>query len=115
MKSTTLTTIGYCLVYAGILAGMVSSYFTGTPDLVDELANFSILVGISLATGTLANQVDATIQNNPKAPNSIEIGKQVLDKAEERKDVIVEQNGNAPIVSNSSEDTNQTVRRDIQS
>ena len=84
MKSNTLATIGYCLVYAGIVAGMVTSYFADIPALVEQIADFAILVGISLATGTLANNVTKTIENPVEKPNAKEIASQVIVQTKEQ-------------------------------
>ena len=92
MKSNTLATIGYCLVYAGIVAGMFTSYFADIPGLVDQIADFAILVGISLATGTLANNVTKTIENPVEKPNAKEIGSQVIVQTKEQQSNAVVEN-----------------------
>lgn len=115
MKSTTLTTIGYCLVYAGILAGMVTTYFTGLPAIVDELANFAILVGISIATGTLSSNVDKAVASNDKIPNAREIGSSVLTETKELQNNTIKQNGDTQPSVNPTQSINEVVeRKDVQ-
>lgn len=98
MKSNTLATIGYCLVYAGIVAGMVTSYFADIPNLVDQIADFAILVGISLATGTLANNVTKTIENPVENPSAKEIASKVIVQTKEQQGNAVVENTIQPNV-----------------
>lgn len=113
MKSNTLATIGYCLVYAGIVAGMVTSYFADIPDLVDQIADFGILIGISLATGTLANNVTKTVENPTERPNAKEIGHEVIVQTKAKQDNVVEQNIIQSNVPESCEPVETTMREDI--